>query len=75
MSGLLGSVSFRMVRKGILGTRSLHWSTWRRLLKILLSLLLLPDTCFRLQARHRRAPALLARYPQIPSLVDGHTDE
>jgi glycosyltransferase involved in cell wall biosynthesis len=59
----------------VLGTFSLHGATWRRLLKALLSLPLLPDTCLRLQARHRRALALLTQYPQVPSLADGQSND
>lgn len=75
MPGLLGLASYRMALVGVLGAFSLRGPTWRRIPKAFLALLLLPDACIRLHARHRRALALLAQYPQVPSLADGQSNE
>jgi glycosyltransferase involved in cell wall biosynthesis len=57
-----------MLWLNVLGTFSLHGGWGRRLVKIAVSLLLLPDTLFTLWRRDRQARRMLGRYPQIPQL-------
>lgn len=52
----------------ILGTFSLHGPRWQKIVKIILGLVYLPDTFFRLRNRLRIAQRMLEEYPQIPVL-------
>lgn len=52
----------------IIGTFSLRGNLLKKILKIILGTLLLPDTVFRLISANRQAVKLLQRYPQIPNL-------
>ena len=51
----------------VFGTFSLRGLWWRKILKVMLSGLLLPDTLWRIRGRVHQATKLLHRYPQIPS--------
>ena len=52
----------------VLGTFSVRGSRVRKVAKLLVAFCMLPDTCWRIYRRSRRAAAMLERYPQIPTL-------
>jgi len=57
----------------LLGTFGLHHaSITRRLLKALISALLLPHSIWTIEKRRRQAQDMFLRFPQIPSLSDTH---
>lgn len=53
----------------VFGTFFIRGSRWRKLLKVVVSTLLLPNTLWRLRQKHKGARAMLREYPQIPGLV------
>lgn len=52
----------------IFGTFSIRGNSSRRLLKFLVSSVMLPDTILKLRRKHQKARAMLEHFPQIPSL-------
>lgn len=52
----------------VLGTFSLRGSRWKRLAKIVVSLVLLPDTLWKIYRRYKHTRVMLRKYPQIPQL-------
>jgi GT2 family glycosyltransferase len=62
----------RQVRESLwlraFGTFAGRGGSARKLLKALLALVMLPDTCWRIQQRSRKADRFFERYPQIPPL-------
>lgn len=55
------------------GTLSLKGPWWRRVLKIIISGLLLPDTLWQIHRRTQEAEAMLKIYPDIPKLPQDNT--
>jgi len=64
-----------MIWISVLGTFSLHASGWKKLLKMIVSLLLLPYTLWVIRSRTREVDALMKRYPIIPVLLDTQVKE
>lgn len=64
--------SGRQVREAlwmrVLGTFSLHGPRWKRLAKVIVSLVLLPDTLWQINKRYHQATVMLEEFPQIPYL-------
>ncbi len=58
----------------VLGTFSIRGGIGRKLLKGLVSLIMLPETLWKLRGRCRAAAALLESYPQIPALEPSAAD-
>ena len=52
----------------ILGTFSIRGAVWRKIFKILVALILLPNTLYQLRQREKDAESLLQKYPDIPQL-------
>ncbi len=52
----------------VLGTFSLRGGKLRRILKVLLATLRLPDTLKTLRARARESERMLSEFPRIPTL-------
>lgn len=56
------------LRLAAAGTFSIHGSGWRRFLKVLIAILLLPNTIYQLRYRRKQAEEMMRVYPQIPEL-------
>lgn len=56
------------------GTLSARGGAWRRTMKAVLGLALLPHTLWRISTRSREAAAMLEAYPRIPTLSDVHPE-
>lgn len=54
----------------ILGTFALEGRLWRRLSKILIGLILLPNTLWKIHRNYRQASRMLQRFPDIPPLYE-----
>ena len=54
---------------GILGTFSIRGGIFKRILKCIVSTLLLPDTLIRIRKRRIEAEHMLKKFPQIPELT------
>lgn len=52
------------------GTFSIRGGLFKKLLKILVALVLLPNTVYHLKRRLRAAGKMLIKYPQIPEVLD-----
>jgi hypothetical protein len=52
----------------VFGTFSVRGNSRRKMLKIILSTLVLPDTLLKLRQKHQQARAMLLDFPQIPML-------
>lgn len=64
----------RQVREALLlrvfGTLSVRGPRWRRGMKLVAGVLLMPDTWCQIRSRQREAADMLQTYPQIPTLTD-----
>lgn len=62
----------RQVRESLwlraLGTASVRGAGWKKLAKLVVAVVLLPDTWRQIRRRRAEAAAMLERYPQIPAL-------
>src|SRR5690606_18064931 len=52
----------------VFGTFSIRGGGLRKVAKMAIAFCLLPDTCWRIYRRSRRAAAMLGRFPKIPAL-------
>lgn len=62
-----------MLWLGVLGTFSVRGSVLKKMLKLIVSLLYLPDTLWRIRQHRRQADAMLRRFPQIAELREAET--
>lgn len=58
-----------MLWLSVFGTFSIRGGIFKKILKIMISFLYLPDTLWQIRQRHRQATRMLQNYPQIPTLV------
>ena len=54
----------------VLGTFSLHGQLWKKMLKMLVSLIALPGTLWKIKQNCRTAEKMMESFPQIPALED-----
>lgn len=53
-----------------LGTLSIQGSLWKKILKVLISIIALPQSVWVIRKRMKKAEEMLLTYPQIPGLVE-----
>lgn len=57
----------------LLGTFQVRGGIFRKALKAVIALFLLPDTILRVSARDQEASKMLKTYPQIPAMPEQRT--